>query len=325
MAQTRSGSPATTAYLVMVVTPLFFSSNLIFARGIVDQVAPFTLAFLRWGLVAVALLPFIIRERHALHGIVRRRAGLLLALGFLGMWICGAIVYLGLRWTTATNGTLIYTTSPVFILVLEAVFAGKRVGLRQLAGMAIAFFGVGVIVLKGSLTALLHLSLNGGDFLILMAAVSWAGYSILYRSPKLAVLSNLCLFGVVAAAGALLLSPFALAEWLLGASMPDTRPEWTAIAAIVVFSSLLAFSGFQYGTRRLGPSVAGVFMYLLPPYGVFLAVFYLGEAFRPFHAAGIALVMCGIVLATFPTRLFRRGGGHDQPSVPSTGKVSSSQ
>ncbi len=69
-----------------------------------------------------------------------------------------------------------------------------------------------------------------------------------------------------------------------------------------MFSSLLAFSGFQFGVRTLGPSVAGVFMYLLPPYGVLMAVAILGESFEPFHAAGIALVMGGVILATLPTR-----------------------
>lgn len=311
------------AYLVMTVTPLFFSSNLIFGRGIGTGVAPFTLAFLRWTFVALALTPFMLRERGELLKVWRSHPTYFLLLGLLGMWICGGIVYLGLHWTTATNGTLIFTTSPVFIILLETLFLGSRTGWRQIAGMAVAFAGVGVIVLKGSWSALTDLRLNGGDFLLLIGAVSWAGYSIFYRSQKLASLSNLCLFGAVAAAGALLLAPFALAEYLLGAAMPSTGSAWAAVAGIVIFSSLLAFSGFQFGTRRLGASVAGIFMYLLPPYGVLLAVTFLGEDFLPFHAAGIALVMGGVVLATFPARrLFSR---RHQPSEPSVGNVSRSQ
>lgn len=303
----------------MVMAPLFFSTNLIFGRSVVTEVAPFTLAFLRWSLVALALSPFLVREWQALREVLARNWRRILTLGFLGMWICGAIVYLGLRFTTATNGTLIYTTSPAFIILLEALFAGKPVRGRQTLGMAIAFAGVAVIVFKGSFAALTDLRLNHGDFLILLSAISWAGYSILYRSESLARLSNLCLFGTVAAAGALTLAPLALAEYLAGADMPVTATAWSGIAGIVVFSSLLAFSLFQYGTRRLGASLAGIFMYLLPPYGVFLAVMLLGENFRPFHAAGIALVMGGIVLATFPAK---RG---TQPSRPREGKVSSSQ
>ena len=74
------------------------------------------------------------------------------------------------------------------------------------------------------------------------------------------------------------------------------------IAGIVVFSSLLAFSGYQYGIARLGASTASVFMYLLPPYGVGLAVLVLGEPFETHHAIGIFTVLAGLVLATAPRK-----------------------
>lgn len=294
------------AVLVMLVTPLLFSTNLVFGRGVVDEVAPFTLAFLRWASVAVALSPFLLLERRTAFAVLRGNAALVVLLGFLGMWLCGAIVYRALAMTTATNGTLIFTTSPVIILFIEAIFRGRSIGRREAIGSAIAFVGVAVIVLKGDLGALSTLDVNAGDLIMLGMAVAWATYSILYRSPPLATLSNLALFCAVAAAGALTLLPFAAGEFLLAEPMPRTASAWTSIAGIVVFSSLLAFSGFQYGVRRLGPSAAGVFMYLLPPYGVFLAVTFLGETFHAFHAVGIALVMGGIALATAPAALFRR-------------------
>ncbi|HHZ10661.1 MAG TPA: DMT family transporter [Rhizobiales bacterium] len=289
----------------MLVTPLFFSTNLIFGRFVVDEVAPFSLAFLRWASVAVALSPFLLRERDAARRVLRTDAALVALLGVLGMWICGAIVYLALDLTTATNGTLIYTTSPVIILLIEAMFRGRRIGRREVIGSVVAFVGVAVIVLRGDLDALLTLDVNAGDLLFAGTAVAWAVYSILYRSPRLAPLSNLALFAAVAGAGALTLLPFAAAEFLLGQAMPRTASAWGGIAGIVVFSSLLAFSGFQYGVRRLGPSAAGVFMYLLPLYGVLLAVTFLGERFHAFHMAGIALVVGGIALATAPAVLFR--------------------
>ena len=294
------------AVLVMLVTPLLFSTNLVFGRGVVDEVAPFTLAFLRWASVTVALSPFLLLERRTAFAVLRSNAALVGLLGFLGMWLCGAIVYLALGMTTATNGTLIFTTSPVIILFIEAIFRGRPIGRREVIGSAIAFVGVAVIVLKGDLGALRSLEVNVGDLIMLLMAVAWAAYSILYRSPRLATLSNLALFCAVAAAGAMTLLPFAAAEFLLGEPMPRTPSAWTSIAGIVVFSSLLAFSGFQYGVRRLGSSAAGVFMYLLPPYGVFLAVAFLGEKLHAFHAAGIALVMGGIAMATVPAALFRR-------------------
>lgn len=289
----------------MIVTPLLFSSNLIFGKAVVTEVAPFTLAFLRWGLVALLLAPLLLRERNALSRVLADAPGLVLLLGFLGMWICGALIYIALDHTTATNATLIYTASPVVIILLEAVFSGRRIGWREGLGSLIAFIGVATIVIRGDIAALGSLTFNAGDLLVVIATVGWAVYGILNRDRRLAPLSTPAVLGVVAAAGTTTLAPFAAWEFLAGKAMPTTASAWSAIAGIVILSSLLAFSGFQFGVRRLGASLAGIFMYLLPPYGVGLAVLLLGEPFKAYHAAGIALVMSGIVLATLPIAWLR--------------------
>lgn len=320
----QQAAPGAVTYLVTALAPLFFSTNLIFGRLVVPEVAPFTLAFIRWACVALALAPFALRERAAVREALTRRAPLVVLLGFLGMWICGALVYLALRWTTATNAVLINTTSPMFMVVLEAAFLGAAIGLRQVAGSALALAGVAVIVLRGQLSDLLGVSFSPGDLLILLSAISWAAYSILYRNEGLKRVPNLALFCLVAAAGALLLAPFSLGEMLAGEPMPATRQAWTGIAGIVLISSLLAFSAFQYGIRRIGAAAAGVFMYLMPVYGVLLAVYALGETFHPYHAAGIGLVMAGVVMATLPSRK-PPATDAGQPSAASPGNVSSSQ
>ncbi len=310
----------------MVFAPLFFATNLIFGTMTVPHVAPFTLAFLRWGLVVVILLPLIARERMGIRDVITKQAPLIFLLGLLGMWICGALVYLALGMTTATNGTLIYTSSSVMIIVFEALFFGRKMNWREGVGSLLAFVGIAVIVLKGQLAALLALEFNHGDLIFVLCAIAWAFYSILYRSPRISALPNMALFATIAAAGAIMLVPFALIEWIQGAKMPVTMQSWHGIAGIVVFSSLLAFSTFQLGVRALGPSVAGIFMYLMPPYGVFLAITVLGEKLHAYHLIGIALVMGGVVLATFPVAMMKRWLGRDaQPSLPSTGNVSSSQ
>lgn len=294
------------ALAVMLVSPLFFATNLVFGRAVVGSVAPFTLAFTRWLLVALILLPAMLGQRSVIASVFSSHRRLVFLLSFLGMWLCGGVVYLGLENTTATNATLIYATSPVFIILIEAMFAGRHIRWREAAGSALALVGVSVIVLRGDLNALLSMSFNRGDLLILTAAIAWAGYSILYRSPGLSVLPNVALLGLVAATGAILLLPFAVYEYLVGGPMPLTGYAWINISGIVIFSSLLAFSTFQFGLRELGASLAGVFMYLLPAYGVLLARIVLGEAMHAYHLTGIAMIMGGVILATLPPRYFAR-------------------
>lgn len=300
----QSNSPV--PYLVMLVAPLFFSSNLVFGRYVTGAVDPFVLATMRWAAVAIILLPVIVADRSQSLALARSHWRRLAVLGFLGMGVCGGGIYLALEYTTATNATLIYTTSPVLIILLERMFAGRRSNLREMAGTLIAFAGVATIVLRGSIQTALDMSLNVGDILVFVAALSWAGYSILYRAEPLRRIGNLPLFGIVAIFGALWNMPFALYEIGTGGTLPQSPSAWVAIGGIVFISSLLAFSCYQFGVRALGASIAGVFMYLLPPYGVGLAILLLGEEFRPYHAAGIALVMTGVVIATFPVSLIGR-------------------
>lgn len=293
-------------FIVMLITPLFFSSNLIFGRLVIPEVAPFTLAFLRWGLAALALLPWVLASRTAALAWIRHSTWLWLVLGFLGMWICGGVVYFALGLTSATNGTLIYTTSPLIILIIERLFYGRTISWREFAGILIGFSGVAIIVLRGDLLVLLAMRFNIGDLMFVGAAIAWALYSVLLRSRPSEGLDNLAFFGLSASAGALLLAPVALAEFLLGEPMPVTTQAWTGIGGIVLLSSLLAFGGFQYGISRLGAATASIFMYLMPPYGVGLAVIVLGEPFQSYHAIGIATVLTGLVMATLKSPLRKR-------------------
>ena len=304
-----AASPARTASLtrfiplaVMLLTPLFFSSNLIFGRSTIPQVAPFTLAFLRWASAALVLSPFLWMARHRARAYVAAHPAHWLTLGFLGMGICGAGVYYALQFTSATNGTLIYTTSPLMIILLERLFFGRSTSPREILGIVVGFLGVAIIVLKGDFGSLASTSFNLGDLMFIGAALAWAGYSVLLKGPRTAGLPVSALFALIALSGAILLAPFALWEFLAGARMPVTWTAWGGIAGIVVFSSLLAFSGYQYGVARLGASTASVFMYLLPPYGVGLAVLVLGEPFELHHAVGILTVLSGLMLATWPKR-----------------------
>lgn len=306
MANARTGRPRL-ALLVMILTPVVFSTNIIFGRGVIDQVSPFTLAFLRWLAVATALSPFMFVDRQALRNVIRTSGKHVLTLAFLGMWVCGGIVYLGLQTTSATNATLIMTSSPVIILLMEAVWSNRKIGAREALGAALAFLGIGAIVLRGEFQALLALDFNWGDLLLLTGATAWAVYSLVFRAPSLKQASNAALLGLLAATGTLMLAPVALYEWASGGRMPVTHEAWTGIAGIVIFASLLAFSGYQYGVRQLGPTLASVFMYLMPAYGILLAVVLLGERLELFHYAGIALVMGGVVLATLPADWFTRG------------------
>lgn len=287
------------AYLILVLMPLFFVSNVILGRVAVQSVEPWTLAFLRWFLSALVVLPLAYDDlqRHAKAYVAQWR--LLLILGFLGMCICGGGVYLSLRYTTATNATLIYAGFPAIVVLLDAALRRQMLPLARALGVATALAGVFVIVLEGDHGKLASLSFNPGDLGFVAAAIAWAIYSLLLKSKGLQTLPVFATFFTIAAAGTVTLTPFMLWEVIWLGAVPSELASWASIAAIVIVSSVLPFSMFQYGVKAVGPTVTSVFMYLLSPYGVALAWLLLGEAFRLYHAVGLGLVVAGIVLATW--------------------------
>ena len=287
--------------IILAVMPLFFVSNLIIGRPAVDTVPPWTLAALRWSFACLILAPFALPavRQHAATLIAQWK--LIALLGFLGMWICGGIVYVALQYTTATHGTLIYTASPVIVVLLAALLARRPLPLGQTIGVLLGIAGVFTIVLEGEPLAILSYHFNVGDLWFVLAAIAWAVYSLLLKNSTPQTVPTMALFFVIALAGAILLVPCMIAEWWLVGKFPSTLRAWASIAGIVIFSSVLSFSTYQYGIKKVGPALTSIFLYLLPVYGIVLAVIFLGETFRPYHAIGLVLVLGGIILATAPS------------------------
>ena len=321
-ANTRT-SPAWTA-VVLVLMPTLFASNLVLGRAAVATVEPFTLAFWRWLIATLIMLPIVAGSlrRHAPE--LLRLVPLLLVLGVLGMVICGAGVYVGLRHTTATNATLIYTTSPAFIVLFEMILGRRPFSALQFAGIALATFGIAVIVSRGDIASLLSLGFNPGDIAILAAAIAWAIYSILLHDPRLRALPGRVLFAAIAVSGVSVLTLPWLFEGATHGFLPATAGGWAAIVALAVMPSVLAFLAYQWLVREVGTMRTGMALYFMPIVGVGLAAIFLGEAIHSYHLVGTLTTIGGVVLATLsgPRRqtnvAFRRAPApRARPAAPS--------
>jgi drug/metabolite transporter (DMT)-like permease len=280
---------------VVVLVPLFFSTNVVIGKAVAADAGPWTLALLRWTGAFLILLPFALAGLRASCKELFANAPLILLLGFLGMWVCGGGVYMALHATTATNATLIYCASNVMILVLEWLFRGRPIGVREALGTLLAFAGVAVVTVgaEGGTRRI-----NSGDALIALAAFAWAVYSVLLKRRGLTAIPGLALFAAIMLAGSVLLLPMAGWEIASGPALPHTAGAWLAVAGVALIPSVGAFSGYQYGIRRFGPGTMAMTSYLWTPWGVLLALIFLGETLHAYHIVGFALIVPGVVLAT---------------------------
>src|SRR5574339_827982 len=103
------------AHVLVFVTPALWSVNYLVARWAPDVIAPHALALGRWIVAAVVLGAFCAVELRDKRDAIRAEWKHFVVLGALGMWVCGAFVYIGGRSTTAVNIGLLYAASPVLI------------------------------------------------------------------------------------------------------------------------------------------------------------------------------------------------------------------
>ena len=122
--------------LLAGLPPLFWAGNFVLGRALHADIPPLALSFWRWALALLILLPFAHRGLRRQAGLLRRHWGWLSVLAVLGVTNYNTFAYLGLQATTATNGVLLASTTPVLIVLLSWLLLGQGVGIRQGFGAA---------------------------------------------------------------------------------------------------------------------------------------------------------------------------------------------
>jgi drug/metabolite transporter (DMT)-like permease len=285
------------AYAQLALTTLLWSSNFVIGRGLRGDVSPIVLNTLRWAIAAAVLLVVTGRELWAHRQALQRSWKLVALLGLTGVAAFQTLVYVALTQTAALNAMLLLSLSPVVVALLSWATGGERLTPRQGLGLAASLAGATVLVLRGDLQALTHLQLTTGDLWMLAAVGLWGAYSVLLRQRP-AQLPPMVVHAASAVAGVLWMLPLCLWDLTRGTALPAEARPWLLIAFVAVFSSVLAHGLWVQGVAVLGPNRASVFVHLIPLFGAVLAITFLGEPVAWFHAAGGAIVLAGVALAS---------------------------
>ena len=222
----------------------------------------------------------------------------MLGLGLVGVTVTQSVFTVGVSFTTAANTALVYSTAPVWGMLLGFALGWERPRAAGVLGVGLCLIGVGAIV-YGSLefagTSLV------GDALILAAAVCWGSYTVLTlsflgRYSALAVAAYAMTFGGLAAfpLAALPLAP-------LNASGLDLSsidgPTWAVAAYSALCSSAFGFVAWGWGVSHVGANRVLVYQYLVTLTGVSTGILLLGEEVGPGQLVGAAIILLGVYLA----------------------------
>lgn len=283
-------------YLLLTLSSLFWAGNWIVGRGFRAEVPPLALSFWRWSIAFLLVLPFAWPHLSRDWPKMRAHWGWLALMGLLGIAAYNTLAYLGLRYTTATNGLVLNSFIPIAIVALGWTFLGKRLSGIEALGIAASLLGVLTIVAHGDPAVLAALTPNVGDLWILVSVFVWASYTLMLpHRPDIhpmSFLAAITFFGLVE------LVPAWLWETSEGHHVVVSLPSLLAIAYTGIFPAFLGFVCWNRGVAEVGPARAGLFIHLMPVFGIVLSAVFLGERPELYHALGIALIFFGIWLNT---------------------------
>jgi drug/metabolite transporter (DMT)-like permease len=285
------------ARLALWLVPALWSVNYIVARRAPGVIEPYALALGRWAMAGILLAVVARQELWTQRRAIAAVWYQYVVLGFCGMLVCGAWVYIGAKTTAAMNIALIYSASPVLIALGAVAFLGERFRGLQVLGVVVALTGVVHVIVKGQWTALGGVQWVAGDAWIVAAMVAWAAYALLQKLWPSA-LGATARLAAICAGGVAVLLPCAVWEAL----QPGTPPwSWSATALVLTAAlapGLGAYWIYGWAQKILGASRVAVTLYLGPLYGGLAAWGVLGEPLGWHHVAGAALILPGVYLVS---------------------------
>jgi drug/metabolite transporter (DMT)-like permease len=287
-------------YLYLMVTMALFGTGITSSKVVVGQLPHEVAATLRFGGGAVVLVLLLCLRRDS-HRFSWRELGVAGTVGLIGVFAYNFFLFWGLSLAPAIDGSIIVPVLTPVLTTIAMLLAGREtastlriVGLvLGVGGAAVFFIGIGG---GGGLTG----GRLAGDFVYLIAAACWAGYSIASKKvlsgmePLRATTYATC---IGALALALIATPsLSKADWsAVGGS------TWANVVFLAIGPAAIAYLFYYRGLRSVSPVSATITLFSVPVFGTISSVLLLGESFTVVQLIGALITVAGALLAVIQT------------------------
>ena len=266
------------------------------SKVVLDVIPPFTLLTLRLVLGIITLgIVTALRKKTEFSREQFRDSSLV---GFVGYGISLGFQFVGTKLSTASNGALVTSATPAFVLLFAPFLLGEKSTTRRIVSLVIA--SLGVLAVIDPRTAEFSPSLFWGNLSLIAAALTWALYSVLVRKVSKTV--DLLKSSTVMLAGGLpssiLVSFFELKSQGIGVITPGVIG---GVLFIGIFSTAVAMFLWNYAFAELPAAVASLTFFAQPVVGTLLGWFFLSETITPLFITGGVLIGIGILISARET------------------------
>ncbi|MDO8498754.1 MAG: EamA family transporter [bacterium] len=287
-------------YTAIIIAHLIWGANFVVAKLTLQEFPPMSLAFLRFLLATVLLLPFVLIERDKMK-VDREDLPALFSIGALMVTLNIAFFYAGLARTTATSASILTMIIPVLSILLSWIFLKEKIFTVNLIGIGTGLLGTVLII--GFPLLILGEQLSPqvliGNFLIILASIVWVIGAIISKK-MLQKYSTLTITAIIFLVGVLTFAIPAVNEYI-------QNPLWInqvtpvgifGLLFIAILSSVSAYFLFEWGLGRLGVIKADIFQYIEPIIATALAVVVLGEKLQTSFLIGASFIALGVYWST---------------------------
>ena len=282
---------------MLVCATLFWAGNFTIGKfAYLENIPPYSLAFLRWCLVWIILLPFTYKEILKLKDNIKKNLLLFLILGFTSVCIFTSFTYNALNYTQVINASLFNTAIPVTIILVCFLLKIEKTNLFQISGLLISVLGILAIITKLDLNILLTLNFNKGDLFMIVAIVAWGIYSAYLRKRTFDV-SLLSLVHIICTFGLIFLLPLFVLDLVQGKIIEMSSNLFYILIYIAIFPSIGSYYCWAGAVSIIGANRAGIFLSLIPLFSTIFAILFFNEKFLFFHFIGSFLIILGLFLS----------------------------
>jgi drug/metabolite transporter (DMT)-like permease len=268
---------------------------MVIASGIKGHIPPIGLAFWRWTVACIVLAPFAIKSTLQHFKSIKKHIRYLTLTAVLGITIFNTLIYYAGKTTTAVNLSLIAISIPLFIIVLSRFFFKEKVSNIKIIGIITIITGVIVLITKGSLQALFHITFTIGDLLMLLSCFFFACYTLLVRQKPEVLSPKIFLFSVFVL-GVIFLAPFYIWEHYFYQKVLFDIKTVLAISYVGIFASLLSYYLWNEAIRLIGTSKTALIYYLIPIFSGILAYFFLDQVIVTTQIISMLIIISGLLI-----------------------------
>ncbi|MFN8385406.1 MAG: DMT family transporter [Anaerolineales bacterium] len=282
-------------YLEAAFAATVWGASFIATKVALQDVSPITIVWLRFGMGLLVLGAAVaLRKQFAMPK--KNEWGYFALLGFLGITFHQWLQSNGLQTSEASTTAWIVATTPVFMALLGWLILKEGLSLVKILGIALAFFGVLLVVSDGNLGSISIGKFGApGDILILVSAVNWAVVSVLSRRGLKTTSASLFVFYMMLF-GWLFTSILFVGNSLYVEVPALTFNGWLGVAFLGIFCSGLAYIAWYDALQALTTASTGAFLYIEPLIAMIVAFFVLGEAITPASLIGGGIILLGVWL-----------------------------